>query len=64
MTSERRPCPYLDRNDGRCSRFLSLVHLPEAFCYCLAQPESCSVYRQIRREEKARDHVPAYAHSA
>ncbi len=64
MTPERSPCPYLDRNDGRCSRFLSLVHLAEAFCYCLARHESCAVYRQIRREQETRTHAPTYAHSA
>ncbi|MFH1748008.1 MAG: hypothetical protein ABIG44_13315 [Planctomycetota bacterium] len=59
MSMKRRPCPYLNRDDGRCSHSLSMSTLPEAFCRCLARPEQCAVYRQLRHEKKVAEHVAA-----
>ena len=57
MMMDRGPCPYLNRDDERCSKRLSLVNLPQAFGYCLAAYPKCGVYQQIRRAQETPEDV-------
>ena len=57
MPPEREPCPYLERNDCRCDHRLQLTRLPEAFCFCVARFATCTIYKQIRREQPEAPHA-------
>jgi hypothetical protein len=56
MTTEFPPCPFLNHDDRRCCRRLTLVNLSLAFSLCLAEYRRCPVYQQLCRE-----HEPEYA---
>jgi hypothetical protein len=43
-------CPFLELEDTRCDRRLTLRQLDESFDYCVCNPEACAVYRQLRVE--------------
>ena len=64
MTTESGPGPYLNRDDARCNRRLTLVHLPQAFRYCVGRYTECAVFRRIRAQHRERDHAPQLARSA
>lgn len=64
MTTEPGPCPYLNRDDPRCNQRLTLVHLPQAFSYCVGAYTECAVFRRFRAQSRERDHAPQLARSA
>ena len=64
MTTELGLCPYLNRDDERCNQRLTLVHLPQAFSYCVGAYTACAVFRRIRAQRGERDHAPQLARSA
>lgn len=64
VETPQHPCPYLDLDDPRCSRRLTLVNLSQAFSFCLGAFERCKVYQQIRRETQAREPAQPVARSA
>ena len=45
-------CPYLDRRDPRCADLLTLTNLREAFRLCAGNHEFCTVYHQIRMDDR------------
>ena len=57
MPPEREPCPFLECDDCRCDRRLQLTRLPEAFCFCVTRYAACTIYQQIRREQKDPPHA-------
>ncbi len=65
MMMEHHPCPYLNHDDLRCTKRLTLVNLPQAFTFCLNAYACCAVYQQLRREQDEREeHAYEYAESA
>ena len=45
-------CPYLEKRDTRCAYRLSLESLREAFTYCAGDYASCTIYQQIRLDNR------------
>ncbi|MFA9479403.1 hypothetical protein ACERK3_14020 [Phycisphaerales bacterium AB-hyl4] len=49
-------CPYLDKDDARCSDRFSLRRLEQAFHVCAnGGHECCSIYHQLLREQQRRE---------
>jgi hypothetical protein len=48
-------CPYLDRRDDRCAELLTLTNLREAFRLCAGNHEFCTLYYEIRLDDR-REH--------
>lgn len=46
-------CPYMEREDARCVRYLTLQQIGEAFDRCVCHYEACGIFRQIRTEQRA-----------
>lgn len=45
-------CPYLERNDGRCSSRFSLDRLDQMFEVCLGPGvQGCFMFHRLRRED-------------
>jgi hypothetical protein len=43
-------CPFIDRDDHRCSQRFTLSHLDEAFTYCMHRYRQCPVYQRLMQE--------------
>ncbi len=64
MRTDHPACPFLNRDDQRCCRRLTLVNLPLAFSVCLGEYQQCPVYRQICAEQAEPVTAGEYAQSA
>jgi hypothetical protein len=54
MPERANHCPFLNRSEPRCSSHFSLNGLVDALEQCFDQYPSCSVYRELLRERRAR----------
>lgn len=54
MSDHADHCPFLDRSDPRCSRYLNLEHLQNAFRFCFGAFESCPQHAQLLMERRVR----------
>jgi hypothetical protein len=43
-------CPFLDRQDMRCAKRMTMLNLEQAFRLCAGNYESCIYYYEIRLE--------------
>ena len=43
-------CPFVDRDDSRCSNRFSLGRIDQAFCVCFDAFHVCPMYHQITSE--------------
>ena len=57
-------CPYLEKRDARCAPRQSLESIRQAFAYCAGDYASCTIYRQIRRENEESSAKARQAQSA
>jgi len=49
--STQSHCPFINRNDTRCSTRFTLGRIAEAFGVCLNHHETCPTYQRILREQ-------------
>lgn len=50
-------CPFINRDDPRCSRHLSLSQLDQAFNVCLNSYRDCPTYARLLLERQQRDRL-------
>ena len=51
MITLERVCPFLDRQDMRCAKRMTMLNLEQAYRLCAGNYESCTYYYQIRLEQ-------------
>jgi hypothetical protein len=54
MDDQVRHCPFLNREDARCARHLSLGGLDHAYDHCFAAYTTCTVYFDLLVERRVR----------
>jgi len=54
MEFSGRHCPFLNRQDARCTQHLSLGALGHAYEHCFDQYAGCTVYYDLVVERKGR----------
>ena len=66
MSTSGHHCPFLNRTDPRCGKYLSIEHLGHAFDYCFDGYAACPVYlerlverRMARADAVVKLNVPA-----
>lgn len=50
MITSERECPFLDRQDMRCAKRVTMLNLDQAYRLCAGNYESCIYYYQLRVE--------------
>ena len=51
-----RHCPFLNRNDERCTAHFRVNRLQHAFERCFGDYDGCSSYREMLAERRVREH--------
>ena len=54
MAARAHHCPFLNRDDDRCSENFSLDHLGDAFTRCFGSYSACPVYAELLAERQVR----------
>jgi hypothetical protein len=54
MAARAHHCPFLNRDDNRCSENFSLDHLGAAFSRCFGSYSACAVYSELLAERQVR----------
>ena len=59
-----RHCPFLNRNEARCSAHFVVNQLQHAFVHCFGAYDACSSYREMleKRLERKGDREQAVIH--
>jgi hypothetical protein len=47
-------CPFLNRDDTRCSDRMALDHLQDGFTFCFGAYKTCPVYAELLAERQQR----------
>ena len=50
-----RHCPFLNRNDERCTAHFRVNRLQHAFTHCFGDYDACSSYREMLKERRLRE---------
>lgn len=55
MAGEQNLCPFLNKPDVRCTVYLNLKNLNQAFVYCTDCYKTCPIFQQLAGDAHKND---------